>query len=184
MPETFESERLILRPWQQRDFAPFAALNADPRVMKHFPGVTTGTQSNVLVERFQERQARGVISFSAVERKSDGAFIGLAGLSRPGVNLPIGPCVEIGWRLAFEHWGQGYATEAALAWLALGFTDMGLDEIVAFTVPGNDRSVAVMKRIGLRRDRARDFEHPALPQGHRLRPHLLYAITHEAWQAT
>jgi RimJ/RimL family protein N-acetyltransferase len=183
MPATLETARLILRPWQPGDLVPFAALNADAHVMEHFRAPLTRAQSDALVEDIQARQQRDGTAVCAVERKSDGAFLGFAGLMRPGIVLPVGPCVEIGWRFAREFWGQGYATEAARAWLAHGFTDMDLDEIVSFTVAANTRSLAVMERPGMFRDKARDFDHPAFSEGHELRPQVLYALTREAWQA-
>ena len=110
--------------------------------------------------------------FAAVERKRDGAFVGMVGLARCDLDAPFCPCVEIGWRLPREHWGRGYATEAAAAWLDHGFGVLGLDEVVAFTDTGHARSLAVMRRLGMRHDPGRDFEHPAMPEGHPLRPHV------------
>jgi RimJ/RimL family protein N-acetyltransferase len=104
----------------------------------------------------------------------------MVGIARCDV-APIAPCVEIGWRLARSHWGHGYATEAARAWLAHGFETLGLPEIVAFTDPANHRSLAVMRRLGMRPDPSRDFEHPAMPPGHPLRPHRLFALTRAEW---
>ena len=182
-PEAIETGRLILRPWQPRDLAPFAAMNADPKVMEHFRAPLTRAQSAAFAENIQARRARDGIAVCAAERKSDGAFIGFAGLMRPGVALPIGTCIEIGWRLARAHWGQGYATEAARAWLEHGFLKLNLTEIVSFTVAANHRSIAVMERLGMSRDEARDFDHPSLPEGHALRPHVLYALKRDAWQA-
>jgi RimJ/RimL family protein N-acetyltransferase len=171
-----ETERLILRRWRREDRAPFAALNDDPRVMAHFPRRLPAADSDAMVARLQDHWDDHGFGIGAAERKADGAFIGMVGLASARFDAPVCPCVEIGWRLAAEHWGQGYATEAARAWLAHGFGTLGLPEIVAFVVPANLRSQAVMTRIGMRRDPARDFEHPLLPQGHPLRPHWLFAM--------
>ena len=130
----------------------------------------------------RRRWAADGIGFAVAERRADGAFIGLVGLSRVRI-APMQGAVEVGWRLGREHWGQGYAIEAARGWLAHGFATMRLAEVVAFTATGNLRSQAVMRRLGMRRDPARDFAHPALPEGHPLRPHLVFAIDAAGWSA-
>jgi RimJ/RimL family protein N-acetyltransferase len=179
-----ETERLILRRWRLRDRVPFAALNADPAVMAHFPKVLTRAESDALVGRLEDRWAADGIGFAAVERKADGVFVGMVGLARIHfAGAPLDGGVEVGWRLAREHWHQGYATEAARGWIAHGFEDLGLEEIVAFTVPANAASQAVMARLGMRADPARDFEHPALSEGHPLRLHVLYALARTNWAA-
>jgi RimJ/RimL family protein N-acetyltransferase len=179
-----ETGRLILRRWEARDLAPFAALNADPEVAAHFVRPLRRAESDGLVARLRDRWEAEGIAFGVAERKADGAFLGMVGLARIRFDVP-GPfdgCVEVGWRLARPHWGQGYATEAARAWLAHGFGVMGLGEIIAFTAVANTRSQAVMVRLGMRRDPGRDFEHPALAAGHPLRRHLVYAIGRAAWR--
>lgn len=183
MPETIELEtpRLRLLVWQERHVAPFAALNADPEVMRYFPSTQDETQTRASVEAWQGQFAERGWSNWAVETRATGEFIGFVGLSVPRRALPFSPCVEVGWRLARRFWGQGYATEAARAALAAGFGTIGLDEIVSFTALGNLPSRAVMERIGLR-DTGRDFEHPALPEGHPLRRHCLYALSRAHWQ--
>jgi len=181
-----ETERLLLRRWQARDRAPFAALNADPEVMAHFLKPASRSESDALVARIEDRWATDGIGFAVAERRSDGAFLGMVGLARlrfPEIGPPIDGALEVGWRLARPFWNQGYAAEAARAWLAHGFGALGAAEIVAITVPENRRSQAVMRRLGMRPDRARDFDHPMLPEGHRLRPHLLYALSREDWAA-
>ncbi len=177
---TIETERLLLRPWLPRDRAPFAALNADPEVMTHFPAPLTRAESDALIARLIERSTRDGFGFSAVERRTDGAFLGMVGLTRVGF-APLAPAVEVGWRLARAHWGQGYATEAAAGWLDHGFGALDLPEIVAMTVPANAPSQAVMVRLGMVRDPARDFDHPHIPEGHRLRPHLVFTIDRATW---
>ena len=180
MPET---ERLILRRWLPRDREPFAAMNADPAVMD-FPRPLTRAESDREMDAFIAGWAADGFGWAAVERRSDGTFAGMVGLSRCDMEPPVGRCVEIGWRLPRPLWGLGYATEAARGWVDHGFAELGLDEIVAFTDPGNTRSLAVMRKLGMRPDPARDFEHPAVPVGHPLRPQVLWAIRRDAWEST
>ncbi len=170
-----ETARLILRRWSARDFAPFAAMNADRAVMQHFPKALSPAESDALVARFEDRWAEGGIGIAVAERKGDGAFVGMVGLSQVRF-APLQGETEIGWRLARVHWRQGYATEAAHAWLRHGFGALGLGEIVSFTVPANRASQGVMARLGMRRDPARDFAHPALPEGHALSRHVVFAL--------
>lgn len=176
-----ETDRLLLRPWRAADREPFAALNADPRVMEHFPETLTRQESDTLVERMEAAWRAHGFCFGAIERRSDGVFVGMAGLARVPFHAPFTPAVEIGWRLAQEFWGMGYASEAARAWLAYGFTALACEEIVSFTTTTNLRSQAVMQRIGMQRDAGRDFEHPGVAAGHPLRPHVLYALGRETW---
>lgn len=176
-----ETERLILRPWQDTDYAPFAALNADPEVMRHFPKRLTRDESDALVDRIRARMAeRGWGSF-AVEVKGGDPFIGFVGPNVPPYAIPCGPCVEVGWRLARSAWGKGYATEAARAALAFGFESLGLAEIVAFTVVANARSRAVMERLGMSHDPVDDFDHPLIEEGNPMRRHVLYRLASSAW---
>ena len=170
------TERLILRPWRDEDLAPFAAMNADPEVMRHFPAPLTREQSDALVGRIRERFATRGWAQWAVEVPGVAPFAGFIGLSVPSFEAPFMPCVEIGWRLATACWGRGYATEGAKAALAFGFDTLKLPEIVSFTAADNHPSCRVMERIGMRRDPADDFDHPSLPGGHRLRRHVLYRL--------
>ena len=176
-----ETERLILRPWCDADAAPFAAMNADPEVMWLFPAVLDRDASDGLMSRLRAKWAEDGFTFGAVERKG-GGVIGLCGLNRVRFAAPFAPAVEIGWRLARGAWGQGYATEAARAWLAQGFAALGLDEIVAFAVPANARSRAVMARLGMTHDRAGDFDHPNLAVDSPLRRHVLYRLGRNDWK--
>jgi RimJ/RimL family protein N-acetyltransferase len=175
------TERLILRQWRDADRAPFAAMNADPAVMEFMPSRLTREQSDAMVDRFAEMLEAKGMTFYAVEESGSGAFIGAAGLFPVG-QLPFAPAVEIGWRLRAESWGKGYASEAARACLARGFGPMGLEEIVAYTAAPNLRSQRVMERIGMSRDTAGDFDHPALPEGSALRPHVLYRLGRDDWR--
>jgi len=168
--------RLRLRRWVDADREPFAALNADPAVMEYFPDPLSRQQSDRLIEAIERGFEQRGFGLWAVEVRATSAFIGFTGLSEPSYETDFTPAVEVGWRLAREAWGMGFATEAAKASLAFGFERAGLNQIVSFTPAGNLRSRAVMERIGMRRDEAGDFDHPRLPDGHRLRRHVLYRI--------
>ena len=171
-----DTERLRLRRWRAADRAPFAALNADPRVMEHFPDCLTRQQSDRLVERIEADFELYGYGLWALETRATGEFVGFTGLSKVSFEASFTPAVEVGWRLARSAWGRGYATEAARASLAYGFDEVGLSEVVSFTAAGNRRSRTVMERIGLDRDPAGDFDHPSLPAGHRLSRHVLYRL--------
>jgi ribosomal-protein-alanine N-acetyltransferase len=173
---SLRTSRLLLRRWVTADREPFAALNADPRVMEHFPSVLTREESDGRVERIEAHFAEHGFGLWAVEVPGVTSFAGFVGLSTPYFEAHFTPCVEIGWRLAATYWGHGYATEAARAALAFGFEELELDEIFSFTVPENVRSRRVMEKIGMRHDPAGDFDHPLLPEGHRIRRHVLYRI--------
>jgi RimJ/RimL family protein N-acetyltransferase len=175
--------RLLLRRWRESDLAPFAAMNADPAVMEHFPSVMTRADSDALVGRIEAAFDEWDYGLWAVEVFASGEFAGFTGLAMARFEAPFTPAVEIGWRLAVQAWGHGYATEAALAALAYAFGDAGLEEVVSFTATTNTRSQAVMRRIGMSHDEHDDFDHPALPMDHRLRRHVLYRITAERWAA-
>ncbi len=168
-----QTPRLLLRPWTTADRAPFAALNADPAVMEHFPSVLTRAESDAMADRIVAHFDRHGYGLWAVELP-DVPFAGFVGLNVPVFEAPFMPCVEIGWRLAAAQWGHGYAREAAAAVLKWAFGVKQIPEIVSFTVPGNARSRRVMEAIGMTHDPAGDFEHPLLPKGHRLRRHVLY----------
>ncbi len=168
--------RLILRPWREEDLPAFAALNADPEVMAFLPGCLDRAASDALAGRIRERMAEQGFGLWAVEVRGGARFIGFCGLARVGFPAHFTPCVEVGWRLARAHWGRGYATEAARAAVRYGFETLRLDQLVAFTVPGNRRSRAVMERLGMTHDPVWDFDHPLLPPGHALRRHVLYRL--------
>jgi RimJ/RimL family protein N-acetyltransferase len=170
------TERLLLREWRAEDREPFAALNADPRVMEHLPSLLPRPQSDALARRSEQHFASHGFGPWAVEVPGVAPFIGFVGLVVPGFDAHFTPCVEVGWRLAAEHWGRGYATEAARASAAHAFGVLGLEQLVSFTTPENMRSQAVMQRLGMTHDEADDFDHPRLPAGHRLRRHVLYRL--------
>jgi RimJ/RimL family protein N-acetyltransferase len=181
-PIEFETTRLLLRQWRPSDREPFAALNADPVVMTHFPAPLTREESDALADRCERLIAERGWGAWATEIKATGEFIGYVGLHIPRDDLPLSPCVEIMWRLARAHWGQGFATEAARGALRIGFEVLSLPEIVSFTVPANTRSRAVMERLGMQMDAA-IFEHPALPVGHALRTHVSYRLSRDRWMS-
>lgn len=174
------TERLQLRQWAPCDRGAFAAMSADPQVMKYFPSILSGSESNAIADKCEALIAErgwGVWVAELLETKE---FIGIIGLHIPRADLPSSPCVEILWRLARPYWGHGYATEAAVASLKVGFEQLALQEIVSFAVVGNLRSRAVMKRINMI-DTSQTFEHPEVPESSHLREHCLYKISRERW---
>jgi RimJ/RimL family protein N-acetyltransferase len=174
--------RLVLRPFSDADRDPFFALNTHPAVVESLGSAPTRAESDAMIERYGaelEREGWGFWAVTVVDPVGapggGGApFVGMVGLHRVRPELPCAPAVEVGWRLHPDHWGHGYATEAASASLRFGFDEAGLDEIVAFTTTRNVRSQAVMERVGMRRDRGGDFDHPSVPEGDPLRRHVLY----------
>ncbi|MGQ5523688.1 GNAT family N-acetyltransferase [Chitinimonas sp. PSY-7] len=176
MSLALRGERVVIRDWRDSDLAPFAALNADPQVRRHFPDVLTQAQSDASAAFLREHAEREGFTFWAVEVPGVADFIGFVGLLRIPFEASFTPCVEIGWRLARAHWGKGYATEAARLALTYGFDQLKLDKIVAITTPDNLPSQSVMTRLGMARDLAADFDHPNVPVGHPMRRHVLYHI--------
>ena len=170
--------RLLLRGIRARDLDALAAMNGDPRVMEHLPGAMTREESAAQLEEIQQHWAAHGFGWWAVEVPGVAPFIGWVGLARPRFEAHFTPCVEVGWRLAAAFWNRGYATEGARDALGFGWElrSPRLEEIVAFTVPGNARSRRVMEKLGMRHDSGDDFEHPRIPAGHLLRPHVLYRI--------
>ena len=167
-----------MRQWRPSDREPFAALNCDPRVMAHFPHLQTRAESDASVDRFEAVWATYGLGPFAVEVPGVAPFIGFVGLGIPSWTPPFPhaaePAVEIGWRLAAEHWGHGYAVEGADAARTLAFTALGLPELLSWTVPANVRSRRVMERIGM--SYVQDFEHPSIPDGSPVRRHVLYRL--------
>lgn len=171
-----ETQRLRLRDYREEDRAPFAALNADPAVGRWLGGVLDREGSDELLDGLSAHIAALGFGFWALERKADRRLIGAAGLQTiPAQSrLPIAPAVEIGWRLFPDVWGAGYASEGAAAALAWAFAHLDVDEVVSYTAARNTRSQAVMRRIGMVRAPARDFDHPALARDDPLRPHVVW----------
>ena len=170
------TERLLLRQWRDEDWAPFAALNADPEVMRHFPSTLDRQESDAFAYRNAALLEVNGWGLWAVEVVESGEFVGFVGLNQPQWTAAFTPCTEVGWRLARSAWGKGYATEAARAALAVAFGPLGLDEVVSFTTVANDRSRAVMERLGMSRDPAEDFDHPKLGPDSPVRRHVLYRL--------
>ena len=177
-----ETARLTLRGFTAPDRHPFAAMNQDPEVMAFMSRRLDRSASNLFMERIREHWDAQGFGLWALERRSDGAFLGFAGLSVPAFEAPFMPAVEVGWRLVKEAWGHGYATEAGSAALNFGFTGLGLREIVSFTAVGNDRSRRVMERIGMTHDPRDDFDYPFVPPGHAVHRQVLYRLPLMTWQ--
>lgn len=176
------TDRLTLRAWRDTDRDPFAAMNADPDVMEHFPAPLSRTESDTMIDRAIAIWAEGGPCWWALETL-EGEFIGFVGLYRPTFEAHFTPCTEIGWRLAKHAWGQGYATEAATAALSWGFHTLKLAEIVSFTVPQNHRSRRVMVNLGMRHDPDDDWDHPRLMECPRMKRHVLYRLRAIDWAA-
>jgi ribosomal-protein-alanine N-acetyltransferase len=177
--DELRTERLLLRRWRPPDREPFAALNADPVVMAQFPATLDRGQSDALADRIEAGFTERGFGLWAVE--AGGVFVGFTGLSVPSFPAPFLPSVEVGWRLAASAWGRGYATEAATASLEAAFGPLALPEVLSFTATTNTPSERVMQRIGM--TRAGTFEHPRLPEGDRLRIHVLYRAEAGTWAA-
>lgn len=179
-----ETERLILRPCRESDRDLFYEVSSDPRVLLFFPFQRSREDADMVFDLLRQAPPEDGLEFLVIEHAGSGEPVGLTGLSRPRLE-PYFPAdaVEIGWRLSARHWGQGYATEAARGLLAYGFETLELSEITSFSVEGNDRSEAVMRRIGMRRDSASDFDHPDIPDSHpQLRRHIVYRLAAAEWR--
>jgi len=175
------SERVRLRRWRDGDREAFAAMNSDARVMEFFQSSLSRVDSDAMVDRIGAHFCEHGFGLWAIEVPGVAPFIGFAGLTWARFSAHFTPCVEVGWRLAFEYWGHGYATEAARLALGYGFGTLALPEIVSFTSATNHRSRAVMERLGMRHDTADDFDYPTMPEGHPLRPHVLYRLGASAY---
>lgn len=182
MNNMIQTEHLLLRPWRTQDLDPFAAINADPAVMEFFPSTLTREESDHLARTIITRFEQQGWGFWAVTVLGGAEFIGFVGLNPVSFEAPFTPAVEVGWRLAHEHWGKGYAPEGAQAALRYAFTQLKLDEVVSFTPVSNHRSRRVMEKIGMHHNPLENFERPTLPEGHPLRLHVLYRIGREEWK--
>ncbi len=171
-----ETPRLNLRTWDEADITPFTQINQDKKVMAHFPGLCDRDKSAWLIGRFCQHYYEHGFTFYVLELKSTHEFIGFTGMMNVIFNAHFTPAVEIGWRLASSHWGQGYAPEAATAVLNQAFNDLYLNEVIAFTVPANKNSRRVMEKINMTYDPADDFLHPNIDPQHMLASHVLYRI--------
>lgn len=174
MTVELSTERLLLREWRESDRDAWAALNADPAVMEHFPATLDREAADATFDRLGGALADRGWGLWAVEH--EGLFLGFTGLSPVGFEAHFTPATEIGWRLARSAWGHGFATEAARAALDYAWHDLGLDAVVSLTSVGNTRSRAVMERLGMTHDPADDFDNPRVPDGSPLRRHVLYRL--------
>ena len=179
---TLKTQRLILRPWRDEDLEPFAQLNADSRVMEYLIGPLSQQESNELAIRIQNKMKEQGWVFWVVEVPGVADFIGFIGLAHVLFSAPFTPAVEIGWRLAYNYWGLGYATEGAKGALDFRFQVIKLNEIVSFTIVENMRSRHVMEKLGMHRDPKDDFDHPKVSKGHFLERHVLYRLRASEWQ--
>ena len=180
-PAKLETERLILRMWRDADRDSFAQMNQDSAVMEFLPGPLSRPQSDAMVERIEAHFVQHGFGLWAAELRGSGEFLGYVGLAVPRFEAAFTPCVEIGWRLASQHWGRGFATEGARAAVKFAFEVLNLAELVSFTVPANVRSLRVMERLGMAHDDTEDFDHPLLAVGHPLRRHVLYRLKCAGW---
>jgi RimJ/RimL family protein N-acetyltransferase len=177
-----ETERMVLRAWQMSDREEFARLNSDVRVMEFMPASLSSAESDLFLDRIEHHFLKYGFGLYAVDLREPRQFIGTVGLMVPTFKAHFTPSVEIGWRLSADCWGRGLATEGAKAVVQHAFESLKLESLVSFTVPANARSRRVMEKIGMTRDPADDFDHPNLPEGHPLRPHVLYRLRRAVWQ--
>ena len=175
-----ETERLILRRWQDSDREPFAEMNADSRVMEFFPDLLTREESDQLIESIESHFDNRGFGLFATELKAEKKLIGFIGLHVASFQAHFTPCVEIGWRIGVPHWGKGLATEGSREVIRYAFDWLRLENLVSFTVPENVASRRLMEKLGMTHDPAEDFDHPRLPPGHRLRRHVLYRLKNPA----
>ena len=176
-----ETERMVLRAWQMSDRAEFARLNSDVRVMEFMPACLSTAESDLFFDRIQHHFQKYGFGLYVAELREGRRFVGTVGLMVPQFEAHFAPCVEIGWRLTADCWGRGLATEGARAVVQHAFESLNLESLVSFTVPANVRSRRVMEKIGMSRESADNFEHPKLPEGHPLRPHVLYRLSRTDW---
>jgi 3-dehydroquinate dehydratase/shikimate dehydrogenase len=183
MQKVIKTERLILRPWQDSDLEPFAQMNADPRVREFFFNLLTPQESDHTVKLFSEHIEKCGWGFWAAALIETNEFIGFIGLEDVTFPAPFvqNPTVEIGWRLATDYWGRGYATEGARAALQYAFEKLKLQEIVSFTAVENQRSRHVMEKIDMHHDPEDDFDHPRIPANHPLQRQVLYRLKISEW---
>ena len=176
MPDVYKTKRLVIRSWCDADLPYFAKINADPEVMRYVGEPLVQDMSDAFAGRIRKHFDDHGFGLWAIERRDEPGFIGFVGLMHVSFEAPFTPAIEIGWRLAGDQWGKGYATEAANEVLRIGFEQLALSEIVAFTYEKNLASRRVMEKIAMKRDPEDDFAHPKLPEGYPLRPHVLYRI--------
>jgi len=181
--QILKTRRLVLRSWQETDRDLFREINSDPKVMEFFPFRRSHAESDEVLDKLNRMISDTGLGFYAIALRETDEPIGFCGLALANLGAILSPdAVEIGWRLATRFWGNGYVTEAAAALLDFGFAGKVLPEIVSFAVAANHRSTAVMERLGMQRDPARDFDHPRVSDSHpHLKKHVLYTISRERW---
>jgi len=175
-----KTKRLLMRQWRDEDLFDFWLLNSDPEVMQYLPVIPSEEDSNVLANKIINLLEENGWGFWAVETISDNSFIGFVGLNKPKYELPVNPCIEVGWRLARNYWGKGYATEAGKASLEFAFNNLNVNEIYSFTSVANKRSEAVMGRLNMVNTNS-NFNHPTIPDNSPYKEHVLYKIDKESW---
>ncbi len=178
------TQRLLLRPWRPDDLAPFAALNADPEVMRHFPSVFSQEASDAAAERIIGQFDEQGWGLWVAEVPGVAPFIGFVGLAMATFPAPFTPALEVGWRLASEHWGRGYAPEGARAALDFAFAELGVDEVVSFTAVANANSRRVMEKLGLTHDPSENFDHPNVDVDSPVRRHVLYRVVKTSYRSS
>lgn len=177
MPSELRTERLRLRRWEQSDRAPFAAMNADPKVMEHFPAPLSASESDFFIDLIEQHFEDHGFGLWAIEVLDGEPFIGFVGLWPASFDAHFTPAVEVGWRVDHRFWGRGYAPEAARGVVSDGFDRLGLPEIVSFTAAINTRSRRVMEKLGMRHEASDDFDHPSVESASPLRRHVLYRLS-------
>lgn len=174
MKTYIETERLILRDWKEDDISTFSRINGDPLVMEYYPSRLDEKATEHLVKNFQKHIDKQDYGFFAAEHKADGAFMGFAGLSQVPKHMPIYPSVEMAWRLDYEYWGSGYATEAAEAILDFGFHEQSLEEVVAYCVYDHERAHAILEKLGFSSDKKDDFSYAPKSNSKALQDYVLF----------
>jgi RimJ/RimL family protein N-acetyltransferase len=177
MAPELTTTRLRLRRWHEGDLEAFALINADARVMEFFPKPLSRLESDSLATRIRSQLEEGAFGLWAVEVLGESSFVGFVGLAQPRFQTAFTPCIEIGWRMAYSHWGKGFAFEAAQKVTEYAFHDLQVAELVSFTAFSNMRSQRLMQRLGFTTLHSEDFNHPSLPEGHPLQHHVLYRLS-------
>jgi RimJ/RimL family protein N-acetyltransferase len=182
-PLELRTRRTLLRHWKDSDLPWWAAMNADPEVRRHFASVSSTEEALGEAQRIRAAIDQRGWGMWALEIPGEFSFAGTVGLFVTAIDAAFVPCVELGWRLSTSAWGRGYAAEAAHAAADFGFEQLGLEELVAYTIPANQASLRVMASLGMQHDPGSDFDHPRLPPAHPMRPHVLYRLRRDAFNS-